>query len=216
MVEGEIIDVIQSESQDRFEFLSNKLKGFILSHVIPFTRDRNVMRIEDAESLLNLCLYKLHTSLEKFIYDKTLSKKINERRFLKFFGENIYNALIDVQYKLNSIKKRVPKSPATLLSIEAMVTNDSDDCGFDIEDFRCCSIIDSLSLKEMCNTIRARLDDQEKSVFDLLCKCLTAEEISRKIGISTASVRYIMAKVQNRIELYKNKKKKRPRAGDAS
>lgn len=198
-MEGEIINAIQSNSSssDKFDYLSKKLVGYMMHHIIPFTRDKNVMRIEDTSSLLNICLLKLDLAIKNFVYDEKLSKNHNERKFLKCFGEYMYNALVDIAHKLNKIKKRVPGNSSKLVSLDNIVNDD--DISYDVEDQNCCSAIDMMIYEELRCEIKFKLTDQENIIFDFLCIGLTPEEISRKIGIYTSSVRYIVSKIQKKL-----------------
>ena len=179
--------VLDRKDPHAFEVIAQRLSPMLKKEVVPFTRDGMLSRIEDADSLLNLCLMKVHQAHQDFVYEDDLSDEQNERRFLAQVKTYIKHIMIDHQYSANlSIRK-----PLSAIVSTAILVN-PDTCEYQPVDKR----QETPYLMAVANETRERfmdeLDEDECMIADLIIQNYTAEDVARTLGIKISRVRYLL------------------------
>lgn len=193
-----MLDLLLSGSDTKFSELEKRLRNIMLRQVLPFTYDQFLRRTEDADSLYNMALLKLHEAIKDYRYDQSLTREYNERRFVAMLIKYIKNAMIDAQY----VAKAVKRSPVGgLFSFDKPVGDDAQED--DIEVFeppdKSPPVDDVLAADEISEAIYMSLGTEERQVFVLLREGYTAEQIAGRLGMLISRVRHIIyEKIQKR------------------
>lgn len=182
--------VLDSSYPETFDSIASSLTPMIKKTVSSFARDRNLSKIEDKNSLVNLCLMKVHQAVGDFKYEPSLSVEYNERRFIALVKKYITNILIDHQY-LASLGIRNPVCGIISIS-QVGVGNDEDDGEYQLYDKRCNDPYCHVIAAELRAKLQFLLDEEEWSVAELMFDGYTPEEIARKLGMQVSRVRYFI------------------------
>ena len=145
-------------------------------------------RTEDADSLANLCLWKLHQAHKDFKYEDDFTEEHNERRFLALVKRYIVNILIDQQYSANL---RIRKPEGGLVSTN-QITAEDDDGEYEPRDVRQATPYQQAVAAEMREHLCNGLEEDEVAITSLLLDGYTAEGIARKLGMQISRVRYLI------------------------
>lgn len=159
--------------------------------VRPFCLDRMLARVEDAESLTNICLAKLHQAQHDFRYDASLSEVDNERIFLGMARKYMMNVLIDHQYSHN-LKIRCPENGLVNTPDLGSDEDGEGESEFQVVDPRMPRPIDTAANTEVLSAIRRNLGAEENKVLNCLIEGYTAEQVARKVGMPIGRVRYLI------------------------
>jgi len=152
-------------------------------------------KVEDADSLANLCLWKLYQASQDFKYDPDLSEEHNERRFIAMVRTYVTRILIDHQYSAN-LQIRKPKEG---LVSTTQLTGEEDDSEYQPRDKSQSTPCQQAMASEMRENLDHCLTDDEREIVGLLCQDFSAEDVARRLGMRISRVRYLIyARIQPR------------------
>lgn len=192
-----MLQLLLAKDDSAFTQLEIKLRNVLRRYVAPFTRDANLKRVEDSDSLYNIALLKMHEALLNFYYEPSFTKEHNERRFLSMVAKYVKNAMIDVQYAAKALKRKPDGCLMQFASTEREGDTDHSSygfftCEFEPEDKTQETAHQLLVEKEARCSIIERLEGKEIEIFELLKDGHTAEGIAGKTGMLISRVRHVI------------------------
>jgi len=179
-----------------FDQLAERFSPLIKSLVAPFARDRMLSRIDDFDSLLNLCLLKLDQARSNFKYESELGAEHNERRFIALVRKSIRHILIDHQYSAN-LGVRSPEGGLRSLEYESSSDAGSEDYCPSGDSKRqisdgTCTPLQNVIGSDLLMKIESGLEDEECMILGMLRQGFSAEGIARRTGTKISRVRYLI------------------------
>ena len=180
--------VLDQTDPQAFEHLATELTPMLRKVAAPFVKDNMLSRLEDIDSLVNLCLVKLHQAYRNFKYEKELTEEHNQRRFLAMVKKYVVNILIDQQYLANL---KIRKPDKGLVSTAQMLSEDSEE-EFQVRAVKQPTPQQIAVANELESRLFSSLDDESSQVASLLLCGFPAEAIARRLGKQISRVRYLI------------------------
>lgn len=182
--------VLAYEALADIDAVGQKLKTIIFTLMRPFTYNRALMVLEDKESLLNLCLAKLHQAAQEFIYDPKLTEAQNDGRFVNLAKMCMYRILVDNVYKLNL---RSRKSSSMVYSINhPPIDSDNEDSNWDLCVDTQTNVPDTVGDCEVKDRLLSNFSGKDREAVVLLTEGRSPGYIASTLGLKTSDVRSLL------------------------